>query len=757
MADRKFTIGLEALNKISSPFKAISQSTKILSKDFSSTKANLSSLQSQSQKITAFKTLKKATIEAEKEWKGAGQEVKRLASKINQTEKPTKALRNEFTRTAKRASHLKDVFEQKRQKTEGVRRSLYSVGISTKNLSADIRKITLETNKYNFALKTQENRLKRVKEGEIRLNKAREQRDKTAITAGGLGLAAGAAGRVGATTLGMIQKPIGTSIGFEAALSSVEAVALGGEKDPVKRAKQMEIIRKQALSLGSATSFTATQVAFAQENLGRAGFKTNEILKATPGLLNVAKAGKMDLAEATSISSDILKGFKMDASEISIVGDILAKTSSTTNTNMRQMGEGFKYVAPIASQLNIPISQVAGMVGVLADVGIKGSQAGTTLRGSLMRLSAPVGRAAQIMEGLSIKTKDSKGNLLSLSSILEQLAIKTQDMGSAQKMGILKEIVGEEPAAGFLALLDKAQTDKGVSELRKIEMAMKDSGGTAARVAKIMDNNMKGSLTSLGSALEGLSIKFSSVLMPTLGKVIKTTTNLVREISDLTVKYPSLTKVVAFGAVSFGALATAAGGFLAVSSGVLGTIAAIKFGMVAMSVKMAALAPIIGSIKIATLGLLGGFKAVSLFLVANPIGLTITGIALGAGLIIKYWKPIKSFFAGLNIARPFEVGWIKIKSIGAGIKNYVSSILPSGLMDKIWGQKSLFKSESLLQKTAKEGDSKRSIIRDLSMNAPITINAEKGMDEEALADKVKEKLQELVEELSLKKEARMYD
>ena len=213
----------------------------------------------------------------------------------------------------------------------------------------------------------------------------------------------------GGKILGLLESTFGSSVAtaadFEQAMARVGAVSGATGED-------FERLTQQAKELGAKTQFSASQAAASQESLARAGFKTNEIISAMPGLLNMAAAEGMDLANAADIAASAIAGFGLDASEAGRVADVLAKTSAASNTSIALLGESLKYVAPIAKGLGFSIEQVNAMLGVMANAGIKGSQAGTALKSAFQRLSAEPKQTAAALELLGIKAKTAQGDMI---------------------------------------------------------------------------------------------------------------------------------------------------------------------------------------------------------------------------------------------------------------------------------------------------------------------------------------------------------
>ena len=298
---------------------------------------------------------------------------------------------------------------------------------------------------------------------------------------------------------------VAASANFEQGMSKVKAIS--GATD-----EQMKTLEATAKDLGATTAFSATEAAEGMSFLSMAGFEVEEVVSAMPAVLNLAAAAQMDLGQASDITSNIISGFGMEASEAAELADVLAHASSNANVDVGMLGESMKYVAPVAAAAGYSVEEMAAAVGFLGDAGIQGSQAGTTLRSIISRLAAPTGRAASLIEELGINTVDTAtGALLPMTDIIEQVTSATDGMGEAQKIAAINTIVGQEAASGFLALMDM-----GADDLAAFTEELENSGGAAQRMADEQLNNLLGQLTIMKSGLEAVAISLGNALLPAL-------------------------------------------------------------------------------------------------------------------------------------------------------------------------------------------------------------------------------------------------
>jgi TP901 family phage tail tape measure protein len=230
-------------------------------------------------------------------------------------------------------------------------------------------------------------------------------------------------------------------------------------------------LAKLARDLGRDTVFSATDAANAQSYLGQAGFTPREIQSALPATLKLAEAGETDLADTANMASNMLRGFNLDASAMARVGDVLTATFVGSNATLRGLAETMKYVAPIASALGSSIEEVSASAGVLGNVGIQDSMAGTALRSLYSRLSAPPAEAKKALEELGVRTRDKSGNFRGTQVIIGDIAKALDRFGTAERMEKIKKIGGEEAAAGTVEIIKAKRSGVLDLEIKKLEMA----------------------------------------------------------------------------------------------------------------------------------------------------------------------------------------------------------------------------------------------------------------------------------------------
>ncbi|EFF6682884.1 phage tail tape measure protein, partial [Escherichia coli] len=448
-----------------------------------------------------------------------------------------------------------------------------------------------------------------------------------------------------------------------------------------KNSPQFKALREQALKLGSETQFTASDAASGQSFLAMAGFTPQAIQAALPGVLNMALAGGVELGETADIGSNILTQFNLTADQMDRVGDTLTAAFTRTNTDLRALGETMKYTGPVAAKLGISLEEAAAMAGMLANNGLRGSDAGTAMRASLSRLASPPKAAADALKELGVSVADARGKMRPMEDVLLDLYKATQKYGQVDQVSFFKDIAGEEAFVGLQTLVAAA----GSGELQKLTRELQGARGEADRVAKVMADNLDGDLKNLDSAWEGLRIRISDLVDGPLRSVTQWLTRVLEKITSLAQAHPVLTRQLLIAGGALLAM-TATIGSLSLVIGVLyGKLATLRLGfdILTRSMNVVRVLPALWGMVTGSVSLLGGAIG-ALF---SPVGLIVVALAGAAVLIWKYWDPIRAFFAGVfsgimerltPLRETFERFGPVFDAIGSGISlvfNWFKSLL----------------------------------------------------------------------------------
>ena len=295
---------------------------------------------------------------------------------------------------------------------------------------------------------------------------------------------------------------------FDSAMSQVAAVSGATGKD-------LEALRDKAREMGSKTKFSASEAAEAMNYMAMAGWKTGDMLSGIEGIMNLAAASGEDLATTSDIVTDALTALGLSAEDSGHFADILAAASSNANTNVSMMGETFKYCAPVAGALGFSAEDTAEAIGLMANAGIKSSQAGTAMRSMMTDLTGEVKFVGDAFGELTIQTTNTDGSMRSLGDILADCRAAFAQMSESEKAANAEALVGKNAMSGFLAVMNAAPGD-----IEKLNSAINNCDGTAEKMAATMQDNLAGQLTILKSQLEELAISIGEILMPYIRQIV---------------------------------------------------------------------------------------------------------------------------------------------------------------------------------------------------------------------------------------------
>jgi len=315
---------------------------------------------------------------------------------------------------------------------------------------------------------------------------------------------------MGVTTVigGVGVAAVKTAADFDSAMSQVAAVSGATGKD-------FDALRNKAREMGAKTKFSATEAADAMNYMAMAGWKTEDMLDGIEGVMNLAAASGEDLATTSDIVTDALTAFGLSAKDSGHFADILAAASSNANTNVSMMGETFKYCAPIAGALGFSAEDTAEAIGLMANAGIKSSQAGTALRTIMNNLAGDVKISGKAIGDVTIATTNADGSMRDLSDILADCRSAFGNLTESEKAQAAESLVGKNAMSGFLALMNAGQGD-----IDKLSSAIDTCDGSAEKMAMTMQDNLAGQLTILKSQLQELAISFGDILMPAIRSIV---------------------------------------------------------------------------------------------------------------------------------------------------------------------------------------------------------------------------------------------
>lgn len=432
--------------------------------------------------------------------------------------------------------------------------------------------------------------------------------------------------------VGLGAAAVKTSASFESSLSKVRAISGATGKD-------MADLKAKAIEMGAKTKFSATEASDAFTYMAMAGWDAKSMMDGIDGIMNLAAADGLDLATTSDIVTDALTAFGLQASDSAHFADVLAKASSSANTNVSMLGESFKYVAPVAGSLGYSVEDTATALGLMANSGIKASQAGTSLRAALTRMVKPTDEAEAIMERYHLTLQNSDGTMKSLGDVMDMLRSNMGGLSEAEQSQAASALFGQEAMSGMLAIINSSEGD-----YNKLTDAINNADGTAENMANTMQDNLNGQLTRLKSNIDTLAISIGDLIIPYIEKIVAKIQQLVTYLNGLDDKTKE-------NIIRVAAVVAAVGPALLVLAKVVSIVSTV------MQV-LKVLATIIG-------------------LIASPIGIVVAAIgALVAAFVILWNKSeaFRNFWKGL---------WDNVKKIAKTVVDtivkFFTETLPNGL------------------------------------------------------------------------------
>lgn len=310
----------------------------------------------------------------------------------------------------------------------------------------------------------------------------------------------------GITAIGFAS--VKTSADFDESMSKVSAISGA-------TGKNLEKLKKKARQMGAETKFSASESADAMSYMAMAGWKTSDMLDGISGVMYLASASGEDLATTSDILTDGLTAFGLSAKDSGRMANVMASASANANTNVSLLGESYKYCASTAGAMGYSLEDVTESLGLMANAGVKGSQAGTSLKTAMINLAKPTAQMKQAMDKYGISITNSDGSMKSWNDVVKNLRSSLGGLSESEKTAAVATIFGKEAAAGMLSVINA-----GPKDVEKLNKAINNSEGSAKKMANTMNNNLKGKLTILKSQLEELAISFGNVLMPVLMMIV---------------------------------------------------------------------------------------------------------------------------------------------------------------------------------------------------------------------------------------------
>ena len=410
--------------------------------------------------------------------------------------------------------------------------------------------------------------------------------------------------------VGMGTAIVKTSSDFESAMSKVKAIS-GATGDEVNQ------LSNKAKEMGAKTKFTAKESADAFTYMAMAGWETKEMLEGVDGVMNLAAADGLDLATTSDIVTDAITAFGLEASDSAHFADVLAKASSSANTNVSMLGESFKFIGPVAGAFGYSAEDTSIALGLMANSGIKAGQAGTSLRSALVRMADPSDEAAGAMERYGISLQDSNGEMKSLQDVMKMLKSQLGGLTKEQQIQTASTIFGKEAMSGMLAIINSSESD-----FDSLSDAIYNADGAAQEMAETMLDNLSGQFTLLMSALEGVALQLGEIILPYVKQFVEKVQQWVDWFSNLSKSHQELiVKVAAFAALL---------GPLLITLGKLFT-------------SIGSIANVFGKLPGVFSTVTKGFGLLKASLLTNPFTLVIVAIGALVAAFVHLWKTNEEF------------------------------------------------------------------------------------------------------------------
>lgn len=626
--DLSIRIAFSAIDKLTRPVNAASKAIGGLSDSLKKTQSSIKDLE---KSAAAFDKLRSQANETAQKLKTTQRAFDGLNQKQREGGQLTEAQAARLESLRGKLSRLTDTYNKQTTQLRTTAQAVRQHGVNLSSGSGAVQSAIRRTEQYNQTLERERRQLAATTRAQASYERTKETAGK--LRGAGMGMTLGAAATGYAA--GSFLAP---AVGFDTDMSRVMALTRMDKND-----SRFTDLREQAKKLGAETAFSSSDAAQGQAFLAMAGFTPEAIQAALPGVLNTAIAGgalsgDISLSETADIGASVLKQFGLQATDMGRVGDVLAGTFTRSSTNLRALGETMKYAGPVASALGISLEEASAMAGVLANNGLRGSDAGTAMRASLTRLSAPTGAAAKALKELGVSVADSRGKLRPVEQILGDLYKTTKKFGETDQISFFKDIAGEEAMVGLQTLVKSV----GSGDLQKLIAELKKAQGESAATAKKMSDNLGGDISNLSSAWEGLQIQISDTVKGPLRSLVQWLDETISRVTLWVKENPRLTQTLILVGGALTVFAAAVGIASLGASFILGPL--VKFRLMLSMIGMSSITATSG---ISTLGMaFSGLRVILASLLTIPGAILATFVIAGV-LIWKYWEPIKAFFSGL--------------------------------------------------------------------------------------------------------------
>ncbi|WP_413615744.1 phage tail tape measure protein [Halomonas cupida] len=671
---------LDTVDRATRPLKKITQGSGKTAEALKASRDQLRHLERAQKDLRGFRNLKRQAETSSRALEQQQQEIRDLSRQLKNAEGDTSALTRKRDAAIRQARRLSQQYENEQRQLQQLRTNMTRVDGVTGKFSDQQRELQRRIQQANQEMQQQQRHL-----GEI----ARKQRlaaDASRQFHRGMGRAgrmqgAGAGGlATGGAALYAGARMLAPGIDYGAQMSAVQAVGRFEKNDP-----RFQALKEQSRELGASTAFSATEVGAGQEFLLRAGMSAEAIKASMGDVLSLALANNTELGRAADIASNIAGTFKIDMEaegSMGRVADILSGSASRANVDLEMLGETMKYLGG-AEDLDLTMEQAAAMAGLMGNIGIQGSQAGTAMRAMMNRLTAPAKEGADAMAAIGLQVADANGNMRAMPDILRDINAATADLGNVERKAILQKIFGAEAGSGMAELVNGMSSGK----LDELIASLGENYGENARMAATMSDNIKGDLKGLGSAWAEIGITLTETNEGPLRGLVQMVTEVTRSIGAWMNENPELTAQIATVVAGVAGLVAAGGALTLALGSLLGPIVLTRYGLEMMGIKGGGLGKVLKSIATRAIPVvIGALRMLGAAAMANPILAIASLIAAAALYIWTNWETLGPKFMALwqGIQDILGAAWEGIKAAFeggiAGVSRLILDWSPAGLI-----------------------------------------------------------------------------
>lgn len=630
-----FKLSAQLGKEFSSAFSAAQQQLRATQKEIS----DLKKVQSD---ISAYTKQQQAVDATSKKLSDLVRQHDNIQREIKETGTYSSDLENKLIDKERAIEKAAKALEQETKILKSMENSLQKAGVDTSNLSQESQRLVTQLEQAKGKLQSNQQELGRLAQKQREATEATKDFGNisaTAFEAAGNALAtAGIAAGLKAI-YDEYKQCVSIAAEFHETMSTVEALS-GASAD------EMAALTAEAKVLGATTKYTATESAQAMTYMGMAGWKAGEMLSGMDGVINLAAASGEDLATVADIVTDNLTAFGLKASDTARFADVLASAATNSNTSVSVMGETFKSSAALAGALGYSIEDVAVAVGLMANAGVKGSNAGTALKNIFGGLLEGITLTSEAFGEVEYSAVNADGTMKSFGETLVDLRGYFEQMTGAEQMQNANLIAGERAMSGFVSILNASDSD-----FQKLTDSINNSAGAAQKMADIKMDNLNGQLTLMNSAADALRTTIGEAFEPELRALAEIGTEILTGIQKFAEEHPVLLKSIIAITAEVGAFLLIYKSYQTVKS-VMNTLTAVGNALKAQeTAATVAHTAAVSAEAAATTGATVAQTGLNAAMLANPIGLVIAAIAtLTTGIIAlaNYTKEYENGIAGMT-------------------------------------------------------------------------------------------------------------